>query len=113
MPPGPDVARHTPEPAGRLGVAGRHERGRLLVVHEHEPNAVLVTAQRLRDPVDPVAGQAEDGVDAPVGQPLDQQLRRDLHGVVLVMGVFFPVSATASHAASQFDDNPGLAAPTR
>ncbi len=32
---------HT-EPAGRFGIAGRHEGGRLLVVHEDEADAVLV-----------------------------------------------------------------------
>jgi hypothetical protein len=67
-----------PDPAGRLGVAGGHERGRLLVVDEYEPDLVLVAAQPLHDPVDPVAGQAEHGVHTPLGQPLDQQFGRDL-----------------------------------
>jgi hypothetical protein len=67
-----------PDLAGRLGVAGGHERGRLLVVDEHEPDLVLVAAQALHDPVDAVPGQPEHGVHAPVGQPLDEQLGRDL-----------------------------------
>jgi hypothetical protein len=75
---GPGGGQADPDPAGRLGVAGGHERGRLLVVDEHEPDLVLVAPQPLHDPVDPVPGQPEDGVHAPLGQPLDQQFGRDL-----------------------------------
>ena len=38
---GPGRGQADAEPAGRLGVAGRHERGRLLVVHQDEPDPVL------------------------------------------------------------------------
>ena len=72
MAPGPDVAMHTPDPAGELGVPDGLEGGHLLVPGLDELRLVLGPAPRGQDAVDPVTGIGEHVPHVPGAQPLEQ-----------------------------------------